>query len=249
MVLTLLILLLLAPNAENDQVTYLFAQGNEAFQKGDYQKAIEHYTATISLGYESAPLYYNLGNAYFKTNQIGKCILYYERAHKLAPRDSDILFNLQLLQLYVVDKIEKPPPFFLSSWWKTFSGIVSMQQLARVTLFFYVLLMSLLIIRILSKKRVLLSFARALFIPAIIFFIISGLLFVLSLNRDIKIKEGVIMVQKVDVKSSPADDATDVFALHEGLKVRITAESGDYVRIVLPDGKVGWVSSNTIERI
>jgi tetratricopeptide (TPR) repeat protein len=249
MAFTLFIFLLLAPNAENDQVTYLFAQGNDAFQQGDYQKAIEHYTAAISLGYESAPLYYNLGNAYFKTNQIGKCILFYERAHKLAPRDSDILFNLQLSQLYVVDKIEKPPPFFLSNWWKTFSGLVSIPQHAHITLFAYVLLMLLLIIRILSKKRVLLSLARALFIPAIIFFIISAVLFVLSLDRDIKIKEGVIMVQKVDVKSSPADDATDVFALHEGLKVRITAESGEYVRIVLPDGKVGWVNSKTIEMI
>lgn len=245
----LYIFLLLMPQADISQSAHFFEQGNTFYQKGEYRKAVENYESALKLGYENAALYYNLGNSYFKLNKIGKCILSYERAKKFAPRDQDILYNLQIAQLRVVDKIVTVPPYFLARIWIGFKNYLGIYQLSLVALIFYILMIAALIGKILAKKHRLQRFARITFVPLFILFLVSSGLFAIRLNEEAKIKEGVVLVEKVDVKSSPAEDATEVFALHEGIKVKIKDASGKYFKILLSDGNVGWLPKDSIEII
>ena len=243
----LYILLSLAPSGNATQAFLYFQNGNEAYQKADYQQAIEQYESALRQGYASVALYYNLGNSYFKTNQIGRCILNYERAQKLAPRDPDVLFNLQIAQLFVVDKIVIPAPFFLFKTWSDLKNYLSSNQIGATALLFYILTIGLVVSRMLIRKVSVQTFAQHATIPVLILFLLSAFLFVMRVNDDLTTKEAVVLVDKVAVTSSPAQDATEVFALHEGVKVRVTDSSGAFSRISLPDGKVGWLLANTIE--
>ncbi len=232
-----------------DQSEYLFQQGVEAYQQNDYQAAIENFEAALDHGQASAALYYNLGNAYYKIDEIGKAILNYERAKQLEPRDKDVEFNLQIAKLQVVDKIPSPEPDFFFTVWNGMKNVLSLQQFAMLTIALYVLFMVLVIIRLLTKNSRIAAFARFTWVPVLIILIIAGSLFIIRVQQDINIKHGVVLADKVSVVSSPSTESTEMFALHEGVKVQIIAQSGEYTRIRLTDGKDGWVPRGALEII
>ena len=95
----------------------VFNQGNQYYQQGEYEQAIESYQKIIEEGYESGPLYFNLGNAYYKLGQLGPARLYYERASEYLKNDEALQENMQLLNLRLVDQIEPMPQFFLNAVW------------------------------------------------------------------------------------------------------------------------------------
>jgi len=245
----LYIFLLIAPKAEIGKANSDFQKGNELYQNGEYQQAIEMYETALDTGYESAELYYNLGNAYFKSNQIGKTILNYERAKKLAPRDEDILFNLEIAQLYVVDKISLPPQIFLVTFWKNIKYFFVSKDLGILTLVIYIVLILLLISRIFIRNLSLKNIIGIAVYPVLILFLFSTFIFVQRIHKDVNLKEAIVIIKRIDVNSSPSNDATEVFALHEGVKVKISEHSGDFLRIELSDGKIGWISAHAVEII
>jgi tetratricopeptide (TPR) repeat protein len=102
-----------------------FEQGNEAYQSGNYLKAIEYYNQIIDNGYQTSEVYYNLGNAYYKLKNIPEAILNYERALKVDPSDEDSEFNLRIANLQTLDKIEPLPKLFYQEWWESLSGWLS----------------------------------------------------------------------------------------------------------------------------
>lgn len=245
----LLLLFFILPTDLSAQPEALVHQGNDLYQKSEYTQAIETYQKVLSYGFESAELYYNLANAFFKNDDIGQSILYYEKAKRLAPHDPDILFNLQIAQLRTVDKVIQVPTFFLSNLWNGFKSYFNSQQLAWYALNLYLLGVTLMILKILWSAHKVKRVLRLILLPLVtLFFICSTLLF-FRLRDDIRIREAIILVDKVDVKSSPSSDATEVFALHEGAKVRVHERSGTYYKIGLPDGKIGWIPETVFETI
>ena len=232
-----------------DQTDFLFQQGVEAYQNGDYNKAIENFQDALQLGDESAALYFNLGNSYYKIDDIARAIANYERAKKLDSSDEDIAFNLQIAQLRVVDKIPTPEMDYFFKMWQGFKNNLSLSLLTILTLGVYGLLVGLIIIKLLIKNAAIQNSLHFLFTPTIIIFVMTSFLFGLQIREDLTTQYGVILSAKVAVTSSPSEDATEVFALHEGVKVRITARSGDFSRIRLSDGKDGWVSTSALEII
>src|SRR5690606_5719538 len=103
-----------------------------------YQEAINSFKEVLDAGYVSASLYYNIGNAYYKLDDIPSALLYYEKALRLAPGDEDIRFNIQLASLKTVDKIEDIPVFFLAQWWNAFILFFSIQTLAVLGILFLI---------------------------------------------------------------------------------------------------------------
>jgi tetratricopeptide (TPR) repeat protein len=226
-----------------------YEKGNVAYQKEDYSTAIAAYESALHSGYEAFELYYNLGNACYKMNQIGKSMLYYEKAKRLYPSDPDLLFNLELAQLRVVDKMITPPEFFWNKVWRGIKSLASLDQLAVYTLIFLVLAVILSIGKMFLEKEPWRSFVGYAWSPVLILFVLVGLLFLWRANQASREREGIIMAEKVSVFSSPINNGTEVFALHEGSKVRIQDRSSGFIRIALPDGKVGWVPVNTLAEI
>lgn len=249
MKILLLILFFVLPQAAINEALFLFEKGNEFYEDGKFDQAIEQYEKALSKGYGSGQLYYNMGNVYFKRGEIGKSILYYERARKLLPRDKDVEFNLNIANLYVVDKIAVPEQFILFKVLRDFKNYFSISILSWATLILYLIVMLFFSLRILVRKHAVRRLASIVLVPGLIVLIVFASTFALRLHEQASVVEGVVMNKKIQVLSSPSKDATGLFSLHEGVKVRIDDSSGEWFKIVLADGKIGWVDKSVIEII
>ena len=224
-------------------------KGNTYYREGAYDKAIEEYNKLVDEGYIGTSLFYNLGNANYRTGKIGYAILYYEKALELSPSDEDIKHNLDFAHLSTVDRIQPLPRFFLFDWWETLLGIFSDNGWAYVVFVFYLLVV------LLAGAY---SYSKTVAQQKIFFFsAISGVfllafsisLLVIKVNREATLKSGVIVEHAVTVKFSPDPQSTDAFIIHEGLKVNLEDQLDKWVKIRLEDGKVGWVLDKYIEGI
>ncbi len=243
-------LILLATSAlANQNAVQYYQQGNAAMQNNAYEEAIKAYESAVATGYESAELYYNLGNAYFRMQELGKSILNYERARALKPADPDIATNLELAQLRVVDKIAAPPALFAARVWEGIKQGLSVGQWGVLAVILFNLLIAAVIVRLLVSKSGVRTVAGYLFIPLLVLFLLAGTLYWATVRDAKNLRYGIIMPHKVSVLSAPASDATQVFDLHEGTKVRVADRSGAYVKVILLDGKVGWMTRDGVEEI
>ena len=233
----------------NPTAQQFYQQGNEAMQKGLPEEAVKAYESALATGYVSAELYYNLGNANFRLERLGKAILCYQRARLLSPADPDIQFNLELAQLRVVDKVVTPAPFFAARVWSGIKNALGPGQWGVMALVLFNLLIAAVIIRLLVSQAGLRAAAGYLFVPLLVLFMVAGLFFWVSAGDAKNIRYGIIMPHKVSILSSPASDATQVFDLHEGTQVRVGERSGAWIKVSLPDGKVGWMPVDGVEEI
>lgn len=230
------------------QDTALWQQANQVYADGDYKKAAALYSAAIdSLG-ASAELYYNLGNAYYRSNELGLAILNYERALAVNPFYKDAKYNLEIAQERITDNVTDTQSFFLSKWinalihtlkahtWMWIS--VSLFLLALVGLFCYFFAKSL-------------ALRKTGFHVAWIALLISIVTLVFCLvgnSQEQSRREAIIMAGIVNAKASPDRSGTDLFVLHEGTKVRITDRLTDWVEIEVGNNK-GWIPAKAAERI
>jgi len=226
-----------------------YVQGNAAYQAGDYQKAAVHYQSAAAAGYQAFELYYNLGNCYYKLQQIGKSLLYYEKAARINPTDPDLQYNLELARLHVVDKIITPPEFFWQRIGGRIKSALSLDQLAGFLLLWIVLAALAMIGKWCGTRDPWRRLTGYLWMPLGILTALWALFFIVRVNQSSHDRAAIIMEHKVSVLSAPADNSTEVFALHEGCKVRLEEKSGGYVRISLPDGKVGWAPITGLQEI
>jgi tetratricopeptide (TPR) repeat protein len=214
-----------------------------------YEKAIETYQKILYEGYEAAELYYNLGNAYFKSNKIPYAILNYERAKKLNPNDEDIEFNLKLANTHVVDKIDVIPEFFLTSWWGDLINIMSSNKWAIISMIAFVAALAGLLVFFLARVVIVRQIS---FWAGILLIVISVFTFNFSRKQYAKSQnepQAIIITPSVVVKSSPSDGGTDLFLIHEGLKVTVTDKLGSWREIKLSDGNEGWIKNSDLEEI
>ena len=225
------------------------AEGDSAYIRNDFASAIQIYELLLRKG-ESADVYYNLGNSYYKINEIAKAILNYEKALLLQPGNGDIRANLEIARGKTVDKVEVVPEIFFVTWTKALINSMSVDSWAIWGIVSFLLLIVSLYFFIFSKQVVL---KKVGFIAGIIFLIVVVMANVFAskqkeelLNRD----TAIIMSPSVTVRSTPSENGTSLFILHEGHKVNIKDDSmKDWKEIRLEDGKVGWVPVGSIEII
>lgn len=221
-------------------------EGKKAYEAGKYDAALAAYTQLTQKGYQSFELYYNLGNTYFKLNDIANAILNYERAKKLNQTDEDLLFNLQLANTKITDKVSVLPTgngfkkltqsLNTDTW-----GLLSLAAfiLATGTLFLFLYIQSL------SLKR----FVLGTFFVLIFFSIFAYVLAHQSEKWRKNATEGIIFNPSVTVMSSPNASGTQLFVIHEGLKVEILESNNKHLKIKLADGNVGWINETDLEKI
>ncbi len=240
-------LLLLTFLLATSSVTFAFKfedvlkKANDFYKNEQYKKAIETYNTIIEQGYESVGLYYNIGNCYYKLGKLGYAILYYEKALKLNPDDEDVNYNLKIAKAHTVDKIKEVPQIFLVKWWEALLAAFTLQGWAVVSsvffLFFIVALGFYYLTKNISVKRF--SFlSGSVLLPL---FLLSLFLLIFKYNREVNTKFGVVIENVVNVKQSPDEKSTDAFIVHEGLKFKIEDSLDGWVKVKLPDGKVGWM--------
>ncbi|MCC8089149.1 MAG: tetratricopeptide repeat protein [Rikenellaceae bacterium] len=227
----------------------LWNRANDAYAAGEYDTAVELYDSIASQGLTSYKLYYNLGNAYFKNGQIGKAILYYNKAQLIAPYNSDIEHNLEIANGYVRDRIEAVPEFFLKKWVRSVKYGMSSNMWGVVSLIMFALMLASILCYLLSGKIAVRKSGFYTGILSLAVFIIT-VIFATNLRRGIENPPYAIVISSsASVKSSPDTNSKDLFILHEGTKVKIVERLGEWREITIADGNKGWIAREAIEPI
>lgn len=228
----------------------LFDEGNRLYQDGDFGGAAASYEAILAGGFESAEVYYNLGNAHFRLGSVGLAVLNYERAARLDPRSGDIQANLELVGQMLQDRIEPLPRFWVLSvidWWMT---LIPRERLGPLVALCYLALGVATVLLVLGRPRGWHSaLRRAVYASLAATVLLGGTL----LARETGLgqpDEAVVMASEARVLSAPSEEGgLTVFTVHEGTRVRIDRRAEDWAEIVLADGKVGWLPLAAIEII
>ena len=249
----LALLLMTVPAAMSAQDAYvdsLWNQANGAYVEGRWEEAVSGYDMISQMGLESAALYCNTGDAYFKAGNISKAILYYERALKLDPSYDDARYNLELLNAMIQDRIDPVPEFILKAWAKDVCWIMDSDAWAVVFLVLLALTAAMVLLFVLSPS---VAGRRAGFFTGIVtlLFAVAALSFSLWQKNDYEKADKAIVMRPVSsVKSSPsAESSQDLFVLHEGTKVNILDHVGSWSNIELADGRQGWIKASDLEII
>ena len=225
------------------------AEADSSYIRGQYQQAITQYEALLKQG-ASADLYYNLGNAYCRTENIPEAVLNYERALLLSPGDRDIRFNLQIARSKTFDKIVPESEMFFVTWYRSLVSMMSVDGWARTALISLALTIILLLVYLFSE-RIWLRKAGFFGGVALLVLFVGANIFAWQQKKDLLNRKGaIIFAPAVTVKSTPAANGTDLFILHEGTKVVITDGSmKEWKEVRLADGKEGWIESKHIRVI
>mgnify|MGYP003133871470 FL=1 len=227
----------------------LFEQGKENYKNAKFSEAVTNWKKILDNGQQSAELYFNLGNANYKLNNIGPSIYYYEKALQLDPNDDDIKTNLAFAQNARIDVIEPLPKTVFSRWYKNFSGVFTYNGWAIVSVIGVVLFVLLFLLYWFSisetKKRI---YFTTSILSAVVCLVALVMAFKTYSDFN-KNQPAIIFAENTEVKSEPNMGSESAFELHEGTKVQIIGRDQDWVRIELADGKDGWMPVNDLKQL
>ena len=252
--LLLLVISMAIPSAAQAQksaapVHVTKAMGDSAYVRQQYQQAIADYEALLKKGV-SADVYYNLGNAYYRTDNITRAVINYERALLLSPGDPDIRVNLQLARSKTIDKIIPESEMFFVTWYRSLVNIMSVDGWATMSLVSLAIAIILALCYLFSGR---VWMQKTGFFGALAMIVIFGLsnLFAWQQKDQLVNRTGAIVISPAAaVKSTPANGGTDLFIIHEGTKVEITDSSmKEWKEVRIADGKEGWIKASMIEMI
>ena len=228
--------------AQND----LLENARKLYDKGDFDKAITVYDSIVKQGFESSGLYYNLGCSYYKKGELAYAIYNFEKANKLNPGDPDILFNLEMSQKSLVDKLEVIPELFVFKWYNSLIKSLSSNNWAYISLTAFILFVLLIGFYSFSST---IGVRKLSFYFSILFIIVSAFTFSFSSKQKeniINSNEAIILTPSITITSTPNDAGTELFILHEGTKVKIVDSVGDWKKIEITNGDQGWLKNEDL---
>jgi len=227
----------------------LFRKANNAYKETNYQDAINLYKQIEQQDLVSSSLFYNLGNGYYKLNDVANTIYYYEKALLLNPLNKDAKTNLEFAKRMVIDTIEELPKTFLQRIEATYLQKISYNQWAIIAVFFSFLTALLFLLFYFSnhsgKKRSYFLFS----LLALLLFVFSTTITYSQYHTSVTTTFAIIFSPKVSVKNAPTNNADEVFILHEGTKINVLDAVDDWKKIRLADGKIGWVLAKVLKEL
>ena len=224
----------------------VFGDANDAYRRKDYETAAQLYDSLIARKTVSAELYYNMGNACYRLNRIGEALLWYERALRLQPSNADIRANIAFVNSQTVDQMEVLPELFLKRWFSALRNLLSMKGWAVFSivcaLFFFAVLVLFLLSGDLRRRIRLLALDGCLLL-----LLALGIGMALAQKKALeRTDEAIVTALSVSVRSMPDASGTELFTVHEGMKVRLTDEVGEWVEVLFPNGSKGWMLSRQL---
>jgi len=228
------------------QPAELYKTASQLYKAGQFDQAAASYEKILSQGYKTAEVYYNLGNCYFKLNTLNKAIVNYERAVKLAPQDEDIQHNLAIANSRIVDKVIPVPTLAILTAWDNFVALRSSTGWAFMAVgFIWLSLVFFAVYLFVGIRKLSFSLGSFLLIISLVFIGLA----VKQSNKEQQTDAAILMVSNSFVKSAPDTNGNDQFMLHEGVKFEILDRVGEWSKIRLADGKVGWIERSAYEKI
>jgi len=229
--------------AEGPSAGELYFEANRAYKEDRYQEAIDGYFELIGQGYVNGHLYYNLGNAYFRSGQLGRAILNYKRAHLLIPRDADLNFNLRYALDQIQDAISADQNFLKQAffWLDEITFRELMWSFAVLNILFW----GILVLRLFVRPE----WSYYVFIVLLIFWLVGGASLGVKWYQLRTDRRAVILAEEVDVLAGPDSNDTVLFKLHEGTTIHRERIEDGWSLIRLSENKRGWIESSAIETI
>ena len=227
-----------------------FTEANNFYNNSKYEKSVEIYLEILDSGHHSAELYYNLGNSFYKLNNIANSILYYEKSLKLNPKDKDVINNLKMVNNGIIDDILKIPESFIKNQLNNLSNNFSYSSWGLILIIFSFLFLLVFIIYFFSKDPIV---KRASFTSLFILVFLIGITLKISFNayeKNYIEKYAIIFSTKIEIKSEPNARSENLLTLHLGTKVKIIDNFNEkWVKIKLVNGQEGWINNNEIKII
>jgi tetratricopeptide (TPR) repeat protein len=225
----------------------VFREANELYNQEQYAQAIEKYEAILNAKKHSAALYYNMGNAYYKTDQLGQAIYYFEKALRLAPDDEDIQNNLAFAKNQTIDVIAPLPKVGFNAFVRKVGALFSVHSWAIFAVVSAFLVALCYLLYAYANK----SFIKRFYFTAFLFSIFMGV-FALSFafienTYQKNHQEAIVFSLEAQVKNEPLDNSETAFLLHEGTKIEVLETLNGWQKIRLADGKVGWIKAEAIK--
>lgn len=228
----------------------LKTEADKAYQENDFKGAIEKYEAILAAGQESADVYYNLGNSYYKDKNIAKAVLNYERALLLSPGDDDIRYNLDMAKSKTIDKVTPKSEIFIATWVNSIRELMSESSWAAFAVTCFILFLLGTSAYIFGSKVVIKKTGFSLAVVFLVLTIVANMFADSQKDKLVNRTGAIVMQPSVTVKSTPDDSGTDLFVLHEGTKVYINDDSmKGWKEVSLEDGTRGWIPTESIEVI
>lgn len=226
----------------------LFAEGNRLYEQNKYEQAVQTFEKLISGGVHNPAVHYNLGNAYYKSGQLGKAIVQFEKAVRLDPGDQDIAENLAFIRARCVDKIEESTPVFWLSGLLRVHRFFSYRQKLWLLLLFWMAANSFFAWRFMRSGdniRRITNWGLSITLLLLFCFTLSAVI----QNRQENKQEAIVIVESSKLYSGPAETNSVLTIIHEGFKVEIRQQTEGWSQIVLPNGWNGWVSRGHLETL
>lgn len=222
----------------------LFTIANQDYANQDYSLAIDKYQNILSSEIESSELYYNLGNSYYRINEIHQAIYNYEKSLKLNPNFTEAKENLELCNLLLIDKIDKMPELFYKTYYKKLKKLFPKKWWKTTSLILIWSFIIIYLIKIITNRNF--NFLQNIILVfSLLFFVIYHDIS----NDSLENKEAIIFSQVIDIMSAPSEKANKLFTLHIGTKVKIKDQIENWVNISLDNGNKGWVALKHLKEI
>ena len=235
---------------ELSDVNEKFLEANNLYNDSKYEQSIQVYLQILDSGVHSPELYFNIGNAYYRLNDISNCILNYEKSLKLDSSDNEVINNLNMVKNALIDDIAVVPPSFIDKQLNKISNLMDYSSwgIALILLSFMFLLFFL--IYFFSNKPII---KRTAFTSLFFIIILISLTSWISINTYEKNhleKYAIIFSTKIEIKADPNERSENLLTLHLGTKVRIIDNFNDeWVKIKLVNGQEGWIKNDQIKMI
>jgi len=233
----------------SDTMTQYFDQGVTLYKDGQYYEAIEKWESIIGQDQSSFETYYNLGNAYFRTNQMPEAVYYYEKALQLKPRHEDALHNIQFVRSLILKDVKNIPEAFHIRFADNAMKLFSPNGWAYTSILLFALTLTCIIFFLTHSGN---KIKRLLF-----YFSVFGILLTASTlylgNRlhqsIINPNHAIVMTASAGIKSSPDKTSADVYVAPAGMKVKIISSLGEWLEVRVPDGNKGWIQKESVRLI
>ena len=221
----------------------LYLDANRAYKEDRYQEAIAGYLRLIGKGYINGHLYYNLGNAYLRSGQLGRAILNYERARIMIPRDADLNFNLRYAIDQATDAISSDQNYLKQAFF--WLEDLTLRELMWTFAVLNILFWSLLLLRLFVRPE----WTYYVFIVLLASWLVGGVSMGVKWHQIKSDQRGVILADEINVLAGPESNDTVLFKLHEGTIIHRERVEDDWSLIRFSNTKRGWVNSGSIELI
>jgi hypothetical protein len=227
--------------ARPQEYNTIFFRANDSYQKERYDAAIQDYEQLVNAGLRSTNIYYNLGNAYIRTGNKGRAVLYYERAFRMRPRDADVRANLGFVRKLVEGSARQNSGRWYMSVLLFLRGFLSVNEMAFLAFILYLASMSLVSLGILFRAQRRLLYYSAAVCGCVLLLVLPSLIG--GVHESEFQERAVIMAEEVAVRFNPDDGGTVHFSLYEGAVIQITRSQGEWSQVRRGDGKTGWLRS------